>query len=442
MTRLSQTAAEQGSAHPEIGADLNLAGSGKLPLFRHESIAFLDRDRFGQVAQAYPIKWYVVICLLTVIVGGLSALAITQSFARKVTAVGILRFANGEAKVFGERGGRITHLYVHEGDEVEVGSLLAAVSTSQISEAGQPINEAMSLAFDKREEGLRTQLAATEAGEARELELIQSQLTSSISEREYNRTYLSLLNLRKSIVAARLAAGLSLFKKSQVSHDELDRRQEAAIEVDQAIAQANLQEARTSAEIEELNVRLKKQPIDSALARGQLEIQLAELMERKASADERNGYELRATIAGRVTAVQVDVGQSINPERPLLTVTPAGSVLQAELYVPSRAAGFLAKGQEVNLMYDAFPYQRFGTALGVVTSISSTVLTPQEVAASLPIKEATYRVLVEIKKQTIGFNNQETLLVAGMSLSADIVLEDRTLAEWVLEPILGMSARR
>jgi hypothetical protein len=46
--------------------------------------------------------------------------------------------------------------------------------------------------------------------------------------------------------------------------------------------------------------------------------------------------------------------------------------LQAEIYIPSRAIGFVKPGQEVRLLYDAFPYQRFGAYRGRVVAASSS----------------------------------------------------------------------
>ena len=55
---------------------------------------------------------------------------------------------------------------------------------------------------------------------------------------------------------------------------------------------------------------------------------------------------------------------------------PSDSDLQAELYAPSRAAGFLGVGQEVLLRYEAYPYQKFGHYRGRVSAVSQTALAP------------------------------------------------------------------
>ncbi len=83
---------------------------------------------------------------------------------------------------------------------------------------------------------------------------------------------------------------------------------------------------------------------------------------------------IRAPIAGRVSSLQATVGKPADPRQLQLSIVPDGSTLQAELFVPTRARGFVRPGQEVRILYDAFPYQRYGTHRGQVDDVSQTVL--------------------------------------------------------------------
>ena len=78
----------------------------------------------------------------------------------------------------------------------------------------------------------------------------------------------------------------------------------------------------------------------------------------------KRAYIIRAPIAGRVSSLQASVGQPADPQRLLLQIIPAQSPLQAELFIPARAIGFVEVGQPVRILYDAFPYQHFGTYRG------------------------------------------------------------------------------
>ena len=105
-----------------------------------------------------------------------------------------------------------------------------------------------------------------------------------------------------------------------------------------------------------------------------LRTELANTEQRIAETDARRAYVVRAPITGRISLVQVNIGQPADPHRLQMEIVPANASLQAVLFVPSRAAGFVHAGQRVRLLYDAFPYQKYGTHGGRITEVSQTPL--------------------------------------------------------------------
>ena len=116
-------------------------------------------------------------------------------------------------------------------------------------------------------------------------------------------------------------------------------------------------------------------------------------------------------------------------------------MLYAELYLPSRAIGFVNEGQKVMLRYDAFPYQRYGLYEGTVSSIASAVINPNEASNLIQSQEPVYKVNVELKEQFVTAYNKKMPLQSGMSVNADIILGERSLAEWLLEPIYSLRGK-
>ncbi|MFN7236497.1 MAG: HlyD family efflux transporter periplasmic adaptor subunit, partial [Brevundimonas sp.] len=153
-------------------------------------------------------------------------------------------------------------------------------------------------------------------------------------------------------------------------------------------------------------------------------------------------YVVTATVAGRIVALPVQRGQTVAPGASLAVVTPQGSTLEAELYAPSRAAGFVREGQEVRLLYQAFPHQKFGTGQGVVTSVSRTVLAPAEIAIpGLQVQEPVFRVRVKLARDSVAAYGETVPLQPGMLLSADVVIDRRSLLEWLLDPLYAAGRR-
>ena len=108
--------------------------------------------------------------------------------------------------------------------------------------------------------------------------------------------------------------------------------------------------------------------------------------------------------------------------------------------MPSSAIGFVSAGDRVVLRYQAYPYQKFGQQYGKVTQVSRSALSPAEAASLLGqnITTPLYRVLVRLDHQTIDAYGKAEALKPGMALNADILLDRRSLWQWVFEPLYGL----
>jgi membrane fusion protein len=135
-------------------------------------------------------------------------------------------------------------------------------------------------------------------------------------------------------------------------------------------------------------------------------------------------------------------GASATAGQRLLSILPQGAPLEAELLVPSVSIGFVKTGSNVSLHYQSFPYEKFGVQKGVVTHVSSTALTPDEITEVMgtkPPDEALYRVSVQILQQTVSAYGHAMPLKAGMLIEANILLDDRRISEWIFEPLYALS---
>ena len=142
----------------------------------------------------------------------------------------------------------------------------------------------------------------------------------------------------------------------------------------------------------------------------------------------RRGYQLRAPIAGRVSALQAWVGKIADPKMPALSIVPEGDILEAELLVPARAIGFIAAGQTVQISYDTFPFQQFGFARGNVRTVSRTLLKPDEIVGPTLLREPSYRVERRSRAANDAAYGDELPLEPDLQLQADIVVRAPQLA--------------
>ena len=173
----------------------------------------------------------------------------------------------------------------------------------------------------------------------------------------------------------------------------------------------------------------------------------------RADAAARREIVVTAPHDGTVTAIYAIAGAYANATVPLLSIVPSDSQLEAHLYGPSRAIGFIEPGQRVLLRYSAFAYQRFGHYEGVVSHISRTAVAPGELPPQIATvssltsavpgspTEPIYRITVALRSQHAIAYGQPLALQPGMLLEADVALEKRRLYEWVLDPLFALTGK-
>jgi len=227
------------------------------------------------------------------------------------------------------------------------------------------------------------------------------------------------------------------FVSDLVAKQKQDEVTEQEIKL-QALKRTRLQIGRdlSATKMEEPSIQLRSRGQVDQVAR-----QLSELQESLASAEAKRETVIKAPVSGTITNIAVAEGQSVPADTPLATVLPTGSGLHVELLVPSRAIGFITQGQKVVLRYEAFPHERFGQYKGTVSEISRNVWVPGEKIGPNMVKEPVYRVNVNLERQSVSALGNEIPLRPGMLVNADILLERRTLLEWLFEPVLQLRGR-
>lgn len=146
-------------------------------------------------------------------------------------------------------------------------------------------------------------------------------------------------------------------------------------------------------------------------------------------------YTIRAPIDGEISSIEYELGQVINPMKPLLTIVPSSKELIAQLYIPVSKSGFINQGESVALRYDAYPYQHFGVATGHIVSITHTILMDRNEDKPLTVGEPYYKATVALDKQTINLYGHQHLLQQGMTCTVMISGIRKKIWQWIIEPL-------
>lgn len=381
----------------------------------------------------------IVVCAL---IAGPLLFAALVKYSRKETVTGWLVPEQGIIRVVAREGGVLENLAVQEGASVQrgqpIGTLRITASTKDVQDA--PVVTERNMAAEMAAQQVLTTLTIAEsrqkyAGVVEQRDSIRRQIDRLVEGRGRVLAQLgvSANNLERSReLAERGFVSKQRFEEMQVTH--LGFQREAAA------AQASIEGLRAQLAALETEARTLLNERGTIAARAAAE--MAQLKQRRLAAETQNQYVVTAPMAGRIAALPLQVSQVANPASTVAIVIPASSKLLAELYVPSRAAGFIRPGQRVRLMYDSYPYEKYGVGEGTIRQVSAALLAPGEVA--MPGRrgdEPVFRVRVELSRAVVRADGKDIALQPGSTLKADIIIERRTLIEWLLEPMFRAQRR-
>jgi len=408
-------------------------------LFRQEALDFQRHSRaWGQVAllQPLPVKvmtWFIAVTTALIII----SLFLGQ-YSRKETVAGYLTPTSGTSKIFVPHVGTIKEIHVSEGQQVREGQTLLTIDTDQIAANGLDVNATMLDTLRSQKDLLTGQIAAEERRTRSERERLTAIIEGLEIEISQLQAQLKIQGERIRVEEEFVTSATELKKQGYMADTEYKRRQVVFLEQKQNLNSLNQQLAARQNQLTESRYSLQQLPTVMASKIQGLRSELATTQQRIAEIGGRRAYVIRAPAAGRVSTLQATVGQFADPRRLQMEIVPSESVLQAELFVPTRAIGFVQPGQEVRILYEAFPYQQFGTYSGKVLKISQTILTKSDTFGPIELKEPAYRVTAALDRPNIDAYGKKIPLQADMLLRADIILEKRSLVSWLLDPLLSV----
>ena len=391
-------------------------------LFRREAVAYATRRLDGQVVLATPVSVTTLGLFLALVIFAVAAFAALGSYSRKATVPGYLIPDQGMIRAASPASATLQTLMVKEGDTVVAGDRIAVLSLATETTAGN-VGDVIS-------QGLSSEtLAARTKAESRlaqlEVEREQSNIRLPKSEAEHKQiaTQVALQEQQVQIAQGEYERAVQVAAKGFLSRREVDTRRQTALGAEQELAARNRELASTESAIADIKARLASIPLEIDAAAG--------------------GFQLvTAPVAGRIAALPVTTGQTVGTGSTIAVVIPIGGKLEAELLAPSRAIGFVQPGQDVEISLQAFPYQRFGTVHGTVRTVSSTVISPNEISfQGLRVDEPVFRIRVALERETMMAYGQAIPMQPGMLASAEIVFDRRSLMRWLFDPIYAVGRR-
>ncbi len=408
-------------------------------LFREEVLQERRGQWLGAINLATPLSFAWWAALATLLAAAIVLFLIFGHYTRRETVSGQLLPSAGLLTLSAQTTGTVTRTLVHEGERVAAGQPLAEVSGDLATNMGDT-HAVVGAQLRAQEAQLRTTIANLQPQTDAQAKDLRSRIGMLQAQIGQIGGQLALQRQQADTTAHLLQKAEPLHQRGIISTVEFDQYQATALSQQGGIKTLRRQRLDTEQQLSTLQAQLAQLPLATAAKANQLRGQLSQLDAQLAENEAARGTVLRAPRAGIVSTLLVKPGQAVATGQPLLSILPQGSKLEAQLLVPSRAIGFIEAGNRVVLRYQAYPYQKFGQQYGKVVQVSRSALSHAEAASLVGQNVAAplYRVLVKLDRQTVDAYGNAEALKPGMALNADILLDRRSLWQWVFEPLYGL----
>jgi membrane fusion protein len=364
-----------------------------------------------------------------------------SEYTRKETVKGYLVPDKGLIKVYSSRSGIVEKLYVKEGDVITENMALALVRIPQSMASGEELGENLIGELNKQ----LTLLLSDEEQNRKLQNKEHHQLTSRLDVLKQS---LAVVDKQRTLHGEKLALykkqaehHKKLYQQRFISDQDYNKQQEIELTSRQEQEALAITALELQNEINQLEYELETLPYRYSLKAAELARRKSDIQNKLSETKNNSSYIIRAAQSGKVTAIQVVEGHSINSSYPLMGIIPEGAVLVAELLLPTRSAGFVQQGDTAKLRFDAFPYQRFGLMTSLVSEVDQALLIPGEANLPFELSEPVYRIRSLLDRQYIEGYGRKFSLKSGMMIEADIILDRQSLLHWILDPIYSLRER-
>ncbi|HGO7020073.1 TPA: HlyD family secretion protein [Neisseria meningitidis] len=416
-------------------------------LFRKEVFVAQQNKWTGQVILTRPFSFLFLTFCAFLIALCIIIFLIFGSYTNKTTVEGQLLPTMGVVRVYSSDIGTITHKFVEDGNFVKAGEPLFKLSTSRFGEKG---NVHAKLAA---EANLKKTLALQELERLKRIHQNEQKNVHNNIHRLNNQ----LENIKQQITGQNRQIRLAektlnknkfLASQGAVSQQDKMTAESHLLEQRSRLESLKLEQNNAIRELDEQKITLSSLPERHKTELSQLNRAITEMNQEILDFDLKSEQTIRASKSGYISTINVDIGQQVEPSKLLLSIVPEQTELVANLYIPSKAVGFIKPKDKVVLRYQAYPYQKFGHATGEIISVARTALGKQELSGlgiiftnPTLLNEPAYLVKVKLEKQTIKAYGENKPLQIGMILEADILHERKKLYEWVLDPLYSISGK-
>ncbi|WP_085299803.1 HlyD family type I secretion periplasmic adaptor subunit [Cognaticolwellia mytili] len=147
--------------------------------------------------------------------------------------------------------------------------------------------------------------------------------------------------------------------------------------------------------------------------------------------DKVNKAQILSPVVGTIKTIHINtLGGVVKPGETIVEIVPTEDKLMVEAKIKPRDIGFIYPGLPAVVKITAYDFTRYGGLSGKVEHISADTTQDEEGNSFYLIRVRTDASSIKNK------NNEEMAIIPGMLTQVDVITGERTILEYILNPIL------
>ena len=151
---------------------------------------------------------------------------------------------------------------------------------------------------------------------------------------------------------------------------------------------------------------------------------------KKADEDSRMAT-IYAPITGRVYNLNIHtLGGIVTDAQPLMQIVPEDVKLEFEVYADNKDIGFIKVGQEAEVKFETFNFQKFGMYKAEVMEISADAVDEP----NNPQQDKKFKLILDPTSNDINVYGNPAKIEIGMNVRAEIKIKEKRIIDFFLDP--------
>lgn len=414
-------------------------------MFRQEALEHHSRKWKSTAVLISSVPSWLVFSVSFTLITAFILFVTFGSYTRRENIVGEITMQTHPIILTANKSGYISETYIKPNQSVKKGEPLFKITLDRISRSGDTsLNSIQSLR--EQIKGVELGIQLLRKNEQETIASLNNQIENNEKLHRERSKYLNELVQTMNKYFALIKTYENLLKKGESTHDEVNNQRSRYFsqkslydDVKKELVQQESTILSLKNEIETQKTNFRNQIIRYEMQKSDLDIRLLEF-------ESVSELTVNSPIDGMVDSVSATVGQVVQEGDPLSQLSPVEKgKYQLVMWVPNSAISFVKPNDEINIRYEAFPFEKFGQFKGNIQSVSTLPASLQELSfyKNMPLETnqniPLYKITVEIPDQHIQYNQKTLFFMSGMKAEATLFLENRKLYEWMLFPLYELA---